>query len=255
LQKRIGLLGVVTMNDAKELISPRRELVREELLTKAAEVFEQKGFGQTRIEDIAKALGLKRSALYYYFETKNDIARALVEDYLSSKANDLEELVSSSSGSPTEKLRALLTQQILNRTSGGGARARALNKMGPELPDETRATLQSARRRIRDLYVQVIEEGIEAGEFRHVDARIAALAVIGIANWTSWWYSPGGRLEPSELAETLVDIAVNGLRRTDVDRAQGRSLKEIIAYIRRDLSELESRAESDATPDTAIGES
>jgi AcrR family transcriptional regulator len=243
------------MNDARETNSPRRELVREELLTKAAEVFEQKGFAQSRIEDIAKALGLKRSALYYYFETKNDIARALVEDYVSVKTRELEELISSSSGSPTEKLRALLTEQILNRTLGGGARARALNKMGPEMPDETRAALQSSRRRIRDLYVQVIREGVEAGEFRQVDARIAALAVIGIANWTSWWYSPTGRLDPKELAETLVDIAINGLRRTDVDRAQGRSAKEIINYIKRDLSELESRAEGGGLSDATIGES
>jgi hypothetical protein len=71
------------------------------------------------------------------------------------------------------------------------------------------------------------------------------MAVLGIANWTSWWYSPGGRLGPTELAETLIDIAISGLRRTDLDRAQGRPLKDIIAFIRRDLSEVESRAEGD----------
>ena len=230
----------------QESTSPRRELVREELLTKAAEVFEQKGFAQTRVEDIAKALGLKRSALYYYFETKNDIARALVEEYLSRKASDFGEIVSASAGSPTEKLRALLTEQILNRTTDGGARARALNKMGPEIPGELKAALQDGRRKIRDIYVKVIRDGIDAGEFRQVDPKIAALAVLGVANWTSWWYSPGGRLEPGALAETLVEIAIGGLRRIDDRRARSRSSKEIVADIGRDLVELERRAEGGA---------
>lgn len=225
------------MNDVTKSKNPRRELVREEILTKAAEVFEQKGFAQTRIEDIASALDLKRSALYYYFKTKNDILHALVEDYVESKAREMEELVVNHTGSPIEKLRALLSTSILNRTLGG-ARVRALDGVGAEMPAETKTAFEHARRKILDLHIQVIRQGMDAGDFRSIDPRIAALAVLGVASWTSWWYSPGGRRDPQEIAQILVDIAINGLVRSELDRAQGKSPGEIIALIQKDLAEL-----------------
>lgn len=228
----------LAMNETKKTKSPRRELVREEILTKAAEVFEQRGFTQTRIEDIARALDLKRSALYYYFKTKSDILHALVEDYVESKAREMEELLTNNSSSPSEKLRALLSASILTRTSGG-ARVRALDSVGTEMPSETKAAFKHARRKILDLHVQVIREGMEAGEFRSIDPRVAALAVLGVVNWISWWYSPTGRHDPPELAQVLVDIAINGLIRSELDRAQGKSPTEIIALIHKDLAELQ----------------
>ena len=61
------------MKSKKESTTVRKELVRQELLTKAAEVFERQGFAQTTILDVAKAMQLSRSALYHYFKSKDEI--------------------------------------------------------------------------------------------------------------------------------------------------------------------------------------
>ena len=45
---------------------------------------------------------------------------------------------------------------------------------------------EHGRRRILDLYTRLIQRGIDAGELRPLDARTAALAILGIASWTSW---------------------------------------------------------------------
>lgn len=217
--------------------APRHQLVRDEILTKAAEVFEQRGFAQTRLEDIASVLSLKRSAIYYYFKTKNDILHALVEDYADRKAREMEELVMSHQGSAAEKLHMLLSASILNRTVEG-PRVRALDTVATEMPPETKAAFEQARRRILNLHVDVIRDGIERGELRAVDPTMAALAVLGVANWTSWWYSPTGRQQPEQLSRSLVDIAINGLARSEIDRSQGQQPLQIIDLIQRDLVEL-----------------
>ncbi|WP_164778439.1 TetR/AcrR family transcriptional regulator [Mesorhizobium sp. M7A.F.Ca.US.006.01.1.1] len=223
------------MNEVRS--APRHQLVRDEILTKAAEVFERQGFAQTRLEDIATVLSLKRSAIYYYFKTKNDILHALVEDYAERKAREMEDLVTDHKGSAIEKLQVLLSVSVLNRTLEG-PRVRALDTVATEMPAKTKAIFEQARRRILNLHVGVIREGIEQGELRAVDPTMAALAVLGVANWTSWWYSPTGRQRPEELARSLADIALNGLARSEIDRSQGQQPLQIIDLIQRDLGEL-----------------
>lgn len=221
--------------------SPRRELMREELLTKATEVFEQKGYAQATIEDIANALSLKRSALYYYFKTKNDIILALIKSQVEGRAREMEELVASHTGTPTEKLRALLLISILCRTTGGTG-VRALESVGWEMPPKTKAAFERARRRILDVHIRVMNEGMKRGEFRIMDPNIASLAVLGVANWTSSWYSPTGKHTPQQLADQLIEIAISGIAKSGRERPQGRSQTEIIALMRAGIGELERLA-------------
>lgn len=217
--------------------SPRRLLVREELLTKAAEVFEKQGFAQTRIEDIASALDLKRSALYYYFKTKNDVLKALVEDFCEVKAQEHEASIRGDTRKASEKLRTLLSISIRTRTEGG-SRVRALDSVWTEMPEDIRELFDGARRRILTIHIDVISEGIESGEFRDIDPRLAALSVLGIVNWISWWYTPNGRDSFEVLQDQLVTIAINGLLKTENKSSGGRSQSEIIESMEQDLKQL-----------------
>lgn len=231
------------MRKKAELTTPRRELIRQEFLTKAAEVFEKKGFAQTRIHDVAQALELSRSALYHYFKSKDEILEALVEEHTAQAAERMEDVAKNHPGSPLEKLRALLSDAVLGRLSGG-ARIRVLDQLASEMPAKIKEKFERGRRRILDLYTKLIEDGIAASELRAVDARTAALAVLGIASWTSWWYSPTGRKSPQDLTELLVDIAINGLALSKDGRAKPISPKHLIKKIRDDLAELERLADS-----------
>lgn len=233
----VSLIQFSSMSSTKK--TARRQLVREELLTKAAEVFERQGFTQTRIEDIASALELKRSAVYYYFETKNDVLRALVEEFCEIKAQEHEDSIKDHGLTASQKLRILLSTSIRIRTAGG-ARVRALDSIWTEMPEDIREMFEAARRRILALHVAVVKEGMEAGEFRRVDPRLAALAVLGIVNWTSWWYTPNGRDRVEDLQDELVTIALSGLQLVTRESGSARSPREIIESIERDLAALKN---------------
>jgi AcrR family transcriptional regulator len=55
-----------------------KDPVREEILNEARELFERFGFKKTSMEDIARQIGKSKSALYYYYKTKEDIIEAVI---------------------------------------------------------------------------------------------------------------------------------------------------------------------------------
>ena len=65
-------------------------------------------------------------------------------------------------------------------------------------------------------FVSVIEEGQLGGQIRPVDARVAALGIIGMCNWVAWWHKPGQGDEA--VAAQLADMAVASLAE-QADRA------------------------------------
>lgn len=222
------------------LANPRNRLVRDEILTKAAEVFETRGFGQSRIQDIAQTLHLSRSALYHYFDSKDTILAALVEEHVVERIAGGEELARDKHKPASDRMREALQRTISGRFASA-SRLRVLDRIASEMPENLRKKLDEGRRRVLEYYTDIIADGVASGEFRDIDTRTAALAVLGIASWTSWWYSPTGRKTPEELIETLVDVALNGLLAHD--RHTGSLDREaLFTRIRADLDAIERPA-------------
>lgn len=238
------------MKPKKEPSTPRKELVRQEFLTKAADVFEKKGYAQTTIQDVAQALELSRSALYHYFKSKDEILEALVLEHTEAAAEQLEVRFAKQNGSAGERLRELLSNSINGRMTGG-ARLRVLDQLAAEMPPGIKQKFDHGRRRVLDLYTKLIRQGIDAGELRPVDARTAALAILGIASWTSWWYSPTGRKSPEELAALLVDIAFHGIVQPKGARNGVPTPKELLRTLKHDISQLEKSIDALGTAKSA----
>src|SRR4051794_38128836 len=57
----------------------RSEATISDLVATARELFATKGFAGTSIEDMVRAAGVTRGALYHHFENKTDLFRAVLE--------------------------------------------------------------------------------------------------------------------------------------------------------------------------------
>lgn len=84
-----------------------------------------------------------------------------------------------------------------------------------------------------------IELGIERGQFRVMDAKVAAFSIIGMCNWTAWWFTPAGPRKAEEIAEQIADMALR-----TVEQASGRQPGEpgaagVIKLLREDIDLLE----------------
>lgn len=217
--------------------NPRKELVREQLLDIAARMFDEKGYDRCSMAAIASEVGLGRSAIYHYFGSKDEILAALIDTEAFEPSKRLRDLASDRTHSPAERLRVAIVDGVVRRLSSG-ARFVRLARLEAQIPDHLLADYNRSRRAIYDYYVDCIEQGITAGEFREVDAQIAAFAVIGMANWTSRWYQPGGRLSAEEIGEAMADLALAGLlsndqnqRRLEEARSRMRALSDDVAAL------------------------
>jgi hypothetical protein len=61
------------------------------------------------------------------------------------------------------------------------------------------------------MLMRIVEEGIATGEFRPVNVKLAVLGLLGMVNSTHQWFSPEGPFSSQEIAETLAELALQGL--------------------------------------------
>ncbi|MEW6645281.1 MAG: TetR/AcrR family transcriptional regulator [Pseudomonadota bacterium] len=225
--------------EAKPATNPRHELVREQLIDIAAKLFDTKGYAQTSMNDIAQALGLGRSAIYHYFKNKEEIVAVLVEAEALTPSYQLRELMAAPGLRPSERLRRAIVEGIERRLSSG-SRFLLLSSLEAQIPEDLSPLYNQGRRDIYDFYVHCISDGIASGEFRKVDAKIAAFAVIGMANWTSRWYSPSGSKSPKEIAGMIAELALASLRTVAAGEPHNiEAARQVIAGLRKQITDLE----------------
>ena len=84
---------------------------RSRLRQLALKLFAEQGYEKTSLREIAEQLGVTKAALYYYFKSKDDIVRSLVEDYVS----DMDALIAwGKTQSRTPETRAEIVRRYLH---------------------------------------------------------------------------------------------------------------------------------------------
>lgn len=191
--------------------NPRKELMREQILDTAARMFDDLGYERCSMAAIAQELGLGRSAIYHYFGSKEEILMTLIEAEALTPSHRLTSQPIPEGASASALLREVLVEGVVRRLASG-ARFVRLSRLEAQIPSELRGGYDNSRRAIYEYYLRCIEHGVATGEFRQVDAHVAAFSVIGMANWTSRWFRPDGRLSAEEVANEVASMALASLR-------------------------------------------
>lgn len=157
------------------------ETMRERLLRAAAEVFNQKGYAAASVREIVEAAGVTKPVLYYYYQSKEGIYLALLEESLARFTRVLAEL-RETSGTVRERITTLSTTvYALFRENKPVVRLIHGVFYGPPQGappfdfDRFHDALWGAFR-------ELVEEGIEGGELRAGAVDVFTLAVHGAAN-------------------------------------------------------------------------
>ena len=215
-------------------------ILPESILDAATKLFIERGFDGTSMYDIADALGVTRTAVYYYFKNKEAILAALTEGVTRVAGQLAEQLADHKDLEPVAALRKLVVQHtklILDHS----LQFRVVERNEERLPPKRREGARNSRRAVLRNFTDVIARGIQSGHFRPVDARIAAFAIIGMCNWTAWWYQSSGRKTRDEIADLMADLATNALIRHTADGARTSDVGESLRLLREELSYLEQR--------------
>ncbi|MFD0856390.1 hypothetical protein ACFQ07_29390, partial [Actinomadura adrarensis] len=127
----------------------------------------------------------------------------------------------------------------VRRQAEYASRFQLLIRSEADLPEGIASAHAAGRRSVLKSLAGVIENGVAQGGVRPVQARVAALGVLGIMNWVAWWYKPGGREDLDMICTELAELAVSGLT-NGAERAPVEGPLDAIKLIRGDLDRLES---------------
>ena len=180
---------------------------RAEILQAALRAFRDQGYHATTLEDIAGVLGLRKTALYHYFPDKEAILYACHRESLTELSRILKG--AHALDSAPEQLAYVIREhvRVMIDTLEGSPLAFEVTALSPERQRGVIAARDRYERALR----KMIEDGIAAGEFRAVDAKIAVFAILGAINWIARWYSPEGSLRAPELGGQFADHLLGGL--------------------------------------------
>lgn len=192
---------------------------REAIVSHAVELFDRVGYHETRMEEVAVAAGIRKSTLYHYFKSKDELLFSIHDEFMGMLAPQLES-TGSPEPSPTEYLHDLMVS-VVTAVHEHPHHGRVFLEHYRELPEPARGDLQKTRDRWADRVEEVIESGIEAEEFRPMNPRLAMFAFFGVCNWTYTWYRASGPVGLSEVTDFLWAFALRGL--TDERPAGGRN--------------------------------
>jgi AcrR family transcriptional regulator len=215
----------------------RRELVENEIYEQAIRLFAERGFAGTSLQDIADALGITRPALYYYVKSKDELLAKLAADVAGGSAAQITEVAARPGLDAVGKIREIARLNVV-RVATQPERFRLLIRSEADLPPALSRAYDTSRRAVLKAVTGVIEDGIRAGRFRPVDARVAALGVIGMCNWVAWWFRPG-RDGIDAVADQLADMAVAAVQRADHRTPDGEGPAAALKMLRQDIDHLE----------------
>jgi AcrR family transcriptional regulator len=186
----------------------KRNRKRIEILQSAAAVFRRYGYHGTRVDEIARRLGMKTSNLYYYFRSKEEIL-FLCHDYSLDILLGLIKELDAESLSAVEKLHRLIVgfAHVVIDELQGSALALDLEDLPTHLLGKIIAKRDRFDRRIR----QLVKEGIAEGVFRPGDPKLLAFAILGAVNWIPRWFRPEGSINSQEIGHVFADYLVHGL--------------------------------------------
>jgi AcrR family transcriptional regulator len=163
-------------------------------------LFAEQGYEKTSLREIAERLGVTKAALYYYFRSKEDIVRSLVEDYVA----DLDKLIDWAKTQPrTPEVRAEIVTRYLDVVSNGTAVFRMLQQNQAAV-----AGLASAKERgelFRERLDALIDLLTEPGATLREQVR-AASCLVGVSHCCMLYQHRDA--DPAELRAALLDVAL-----------------------------------------------
>lgn len=185
--------------------------MKRKLTKKSIELFEQKGFTQTSIQDIVDELDVTKGTFYYYFSSKEQLLMDIHLEYIVTLVERQQQIIESTQLTNKEKITQLIGL-LINDIKENGDRGRVFFREIRHLSNDNIATIKEKRNQIRLNIEHVIGDGIASGEFKtNAKANIIAFAVLSLTNYSYQWFDPNGDVSTSELIEIYSDIIFDGI--------------------------------------------
>ncbi len=211
------------VSTAEPASSTRRERRKDarpgELLAAALDLFVERGFSATRVEDVAARAGVSKGTLFLYFPSKTELFKAVVRESIVGRLREFAQEIAAFQG-PTAELLGMAMRQWWERvgnTKAGGISKLMMAEAG-NFPELAQFYLEEVIDPGTGLICRIVQRGIDRGEFRQVDVPTMAHALVApMMHLICWKHSFGmmpcntQNTDPDAYITQCVQLFLNGL--------------------------------------------
>ncbi|MCK4329630.1 TetR/AcrR family transcriptional regulator [candidate division WOR-3 bacterium] len=183
---------------------------REIILQIARKLFARYGLKKTSVDDIAAEAKIGKTTIYYYFKSKHEIFKAVVNRELKILKDAVSEGVSKED-SPQKKLRAFILTRISHMQKLVNLHRVTKDIVTEMLPDLEKIRESHFREEI-DIVKEILTEGVKKGTFKAKRIGLTALAIISALKGLEYpWVLDGKPLDIKKSVDALLQILFNGI--------------------------------------------
>lgn len=197
----------------------RKEARPRELLASALDLFVEKGFAATRVEEVAHQAGVSKGTLFLYFPTKDELFKAVVRENIAGRFPEWNAEFEAFSGNSSELLRHFMQiwWQRLGATKASGI-TKLMMSEATNFPELAAFYQKEVIEPGFELIRRILQRGVARGEFRPVDMEYGVYTVLApMIFLMTWKHSFGAcaqgcsRLDPQAYIDVQVDTILHGL--------------------------------------------
>jgi AcrR family transcriptional regulator len=221
--------------DLLPIAAVRRERRKEarpgELLEAALDLFVEKGFAATRVEEVAARAGVSKGTLFLYFPSKDELFKAVVRENLSGRFVEWNHDFETFQGSTPDMVTYCMHSwwERVGATKAAGITKLMMSEAGnfPQITDFYRQeVIEPGHALIR----RILQRGMDRGEFRPLDLDYAVFSVLApmifmmLSRHSKGICIPQGlELDPQRYLASQLDIILHGLSPRPADGAAAAS--------------------------------
>lgn len=178
-----------------------------EILARASEVFDAKGYEAGTLDDVAQAMGMRKAGLYHYVRSKSHLLFLLFDRAWRLGFQRMEGVPEIED--PAERLASLIRRHVCLV-----AEQKSLFTVffghRPRFDDAEEQRFLENERRYVGLFARAVRDASRAGIIPEMDPRRGAMALMGMTSWVYKWFDPA-TMKPDEIGDDFVRLVLGGL--------------------------------------------
>lgn len=186
---------------------------REKIISMAVELFQEKGYRATTVQDIANKCGVTKAALYYYIQSKEEILWEIFDQTMTTAEQRMDGLMKENV-SLEQRLKAIVSNHIMNVRDDSPYMTIFFTEKA-HLPRDKQEQITNRRRQYENKIAEIFEQGIREGVLKPLPVLPTVYGLLGMCNWMYQWYNPNGKLSAEEIAKVYTEILLQGLLNKD----------------------------------------
>ena len=186
----------------------QREAKRNAVLSTAAQMFTERGFHATSLDDIAARLNVTKPTLYYYVKNKDEILLQCVSKGLTMMLEGID-ASRAAGGKAIDQLMTCMQVYARIVTMDFGM---CLIRVGDEeVPEPSRTELRRMKSEIDLAFRRLVAQGVQEGSLSACDPKMTAFVIAGALSWIGRWYQPEGEYSAAQVAEQCIATLMHGV--------------------------------------------